>query len=173
MQNKYTILLLFTILIHFSGFAQDIKDKSLHYLSIGVHSEYISKPNDRILIFPVHYEFIPKFFKHHYSIGFSANYNDVRINYQKELSVGIRNTFYVLKNPKLRPYFGFGIYDSHIKVLDKWSWESSLRNRWNVRFFGGLRMKISKKFMLFTEYGNYRVGSPKFNLGFGTTYIFN
>lgn len=172
MQSKLQNLLFFLIISSFSGFAQDTKDKSWHYLSIGVHPQYISKPNDRILIFPVHYEYLPKFFKHQYSIGFSANYNNVKINYQKEISVGIRNTFYVLKNPKIRPYFGFGVYNSNLKVLNEWSWERYRGGRWNVRVFGGLRVKVSKKFMLFTEYGNYRVGSPTFNLGLGTTYIF-
>lgn len=172
MRNKPKNLLFFLTIFSFSGFAQDIKDKSWYYLSIGVHPQYISKPNDRILICPVHYEYLPKFFKHHYSIGFSANYNDVRINYQKELSVGIRNTFYILKNPKIRPYFGFGVYNSNIKVLDEWSWERYCRGRWNVRVFGGLRVKVSKNFMLFTEYGNYRAGSLKFNLGLGITHVF-
>lgn len=172
MQNKSQNLLFFLIIFSFSGFAQDIKDKSSHYLSIGVHPQYISKPNNRILIFPVHYEYLPKFFRHHYSIGLSANYNDVRINYQKELSVGIRNTFYILKKSKIRLYFGFGVYNSNIKVLDEWFWERYRRGRWGMRVFGGLRVKVSKNFMLFTEYGNYRAGSPKFNLGLGTTYIF-
>ena len=173
MQNNTLTLFFFLVLFRFCGFAQDVKDKPWHYLSIGVHPQYISKPNDRILIFPVDYEYLPKFFRHHYSIGLSAIYNDVRINYQKELSVGIRNTFYLLKNPKIRPYFGFGVYNSNIKVLDEWSWERYRSGRWSMRVFGGLRVKISKNFMLFTEYGNYRVGSTKFNLGLGTTYIFH
>lgn len=173
MLNKVSKKLVLYLFISAKVFSQATDEKSWHYLSLSIHPQYTFKPNDRILIFPLNYEYLPKFFNHHYSVGISLNFNDIKRNYQKEFSVGIRNTFYILKNPKFRPYFGFGIHNSNPKWLNEWYWEKYGSGEWQVRVFTGIRVKISKNYMIFTEYGNYRIGSPKFNFGVGLTRIFN
>ncbi len=172
MQNRAFKILFLLIFISIKVFSQKIEEKSWHYVSLGIHPQYFFKPNDRILIFPLNYEFVPNVFNHHWGLGLSLNYNNVKINYQKEFSIGMRYTYYLLKNPKLRPYFGFGIYAGNLKWLDEWIWSKYGRPEWQARVFAGLRVKVAKNYMVFTEYGNYRIGSPKFNLGFGVTRTF-
>lgn len=173
MLSKFHRMLILLSFLYIKAFSQTIDNKSWHYLSLSIQPQYILKSNDRILIFPLNYEYLPKFFNHHYSIGTSINFNDVKLNHQKEFSVGIRNTFYVLKNPKFRPYLGFGIHSGNLKILNEWYWQKYKAVKWQARIFVGTRIKVSNKYMVFAEYGNYRIGSPKFNFGLGLTRILN
>jgi len=160
----------FFILFSFDVFSQTKSENDYHYLNLGVHPQYIFDRNDRSLIIPVSYEYLPFFFNRTYGIGINANYNDIKINNQKEFSFGIRNSFYLTKKEIIRPYIGFGIQYGYLKILNTWNHHGG---RWQARIFGGIRIKIAKHYMVFSEIGNYRLGSNKFNLGVGITRILN
>ncbi len=173
MLNKVCKIVFLLFLISIETFSQKVERKSWQYISLGLHAQNLFKSNDRISIIPLNYEYLPAFFNHHYAIGAAFNFNNVKPNYQQEFSVGIRNTFYLFNKPKFRPYFGFGIHTGNIKRLNEWSWSRSESLGWQIRIFTGIRIKIAKNYLVFAEYGNYRIGSPKFNLGFGITRTLN
>ncbi len=158
----------FFILVSLQAFSQTDNNNSYHYINLSVHPKYLFINNDRSLIIPFSYEYLPAFFNRKYGVGVGMNYNDIKINNQKEFSFGIRNTFYLTKKDTFRPYLGFGIQYGYLKVLDTWSRYGA---KWQIRYYGGVRVKVAKKLMVFSEIGNYRIGSRKLNIGIGITKI--
>jgi hypothetical protein len=160
--------IIFLMIFGFNSMAQ-----SKHYLSLALHPKYFFDGNERHTILPLNYEFLPAFFNHKYSVGLIANYNNIKLNYTKELSIGFRNTFYLFNHKSIKPYLGFGLSAGDLKIQDRWFQSRNNKLFYQFRVFAGCRVRISDRYLIFSEYGNYRLASiNKFNLGVGLTRVF-
>jgi hypothetical protein len=87
--------------------------------------------------------------------------------------MGIRNTFYLFHNKNVKPYLGFGLSAGDLKIQDRWFYSRNNKLGFQFRVFAGCRVRINDSYLVFPEYGNYRLGSTnKFNLGVGLTRVF-
>ncbi|RYU93984.1 outer membrane beta-barrel protein [Emticicia agri] len=161
--------ILFFILVSLQAFSQTDNKYAQHYINLSVHSKYLFNHNDRSLIVPLSYEYLPAFFNRMYGVGVGLNYNAIKINNQKEFSLGVRNTLYLTRKEHFRPYIGAGIQYGYLQILDTWKRHGG---EWQLRYYAGCRVKVTRNWMVFSEIGNYRIGSYKLNIGLGITKTF-